>query len=463
MSFDLRSFIALLTQECQLSHIDVAVDPMLEIAAITDIICKQPDGGNALLFVKPLGSRFSVATNLFGSRRRCAMALGISELQELTNRMTLLLNQVSDCDFQQIHKQISALPDFSAFAPVPGDRLWNESQGKPDLSLFPFLQNWDGDGAHSGNGRYITLGTFFSTLPNGSSPNCGLYRAQIIARDKLAIRWNHASGAARHLEHYNAMKLPMPVALVLGGDPALLFSAMMPLPGDLDEITFAGFLRNSSQVLAECKTVPLKVPASAEVVIEGYITPDETFCEGPFGNHTGGYSPAGSAALMRIQQVSFRNKAIIPATVVGPPPMEDCWMQNIWERVLLALLQKLIPQIVEMHIPQAWSFHQSAIISLESPHPGMVRDILTRLWELPWFAQSRILIFVTADISPDHEAVVSWKCTNAINMNRDIIFDTTHTRIALDATGSTTPINSLLRNDTIISLLSRRWQEYGFD
>ncbi len=148
----------------------------------------------------------------------------------------------------------------------------------------------------------------------------------------------------------------MPVAIVLGGDPATLFSAMFPLPGDLDEMTFAGFLRGAPLATAPCRTVPLRVPAGAEVVIEGYVEPGDTVTEGPFGNHTGFYSPAAPAALMRVTAISHRPDAVIPATVVGPPPMEDCWMAQAWERLLLAFLQRLLPSIKDIHFPLRMGF-----------------------------------------------------------------------------------------------------------
>ena len=252
----------------------------------------------------------------------------------------------------------------------------------------------------------------------------------------------------------------MPVAIALGGPPATLFSAMFPLPGDLDEMTFAGFLRGAGVEVSTCRTLLLQVPSHAEVVIEGYVDPSETFMEGPFGNHTGSYSPAGPAALMRVTSISHRPDAIIPATVVGPPPMEDCWMAKAWERILLAFLKKLEPAVVDIHFPLEWIFHQSAIISLEHPKPGMVREIADRLWDLPWFAASRLLIIVDA-CDAAAPAQIAWRAINLADFSADLIRDKNSKRLALDATGCGVPQNKIVPNDDVMQRVLKRWQKYG--
>lgn len=459
---DLRSFIALLEQKNQLSRITTDVNPVLEIAAVTDKICKQDGGGKALLFENPYSLKFSVATNLFGSHTRCALAFGVNELQTLKNKMTTLLNKISSFEPSKLDKQITDLPVFAQFAPESTSPLWCESQPTPNISIFPFLQNWSGDGSNSKNRRYITFGQVFTALPDGSATNCGMYRAQIVNKNQLAIHWNAGSGAEKHLQHYKKINQSMPVAIALGGDPALVFSSAMPLPGDLSEIVFAGFLSNRPQKMAYCTTVPLSVPATAEIVIEGFVDLNKTFSEGPFGNHSGFYMPVQEVALLKITRISHRSDAIIPATIVGPPPMEDCWMQGVWERLLLAILQKIVPEIIELHIPHAWSFHQSAIISIESTGNSMIRKISSLLWDLPWFRKSRILVFVSKGTNPEYESLVLWKCINLAEVKHHIIYDTTLTRIAIDATGSYLYKNCLQREKHIVSLVEKRWQEYGF-
>jgi 4-hydroxy-3-polyprenylbenzoate decarboxylase len=226
-------------------------------------------------------------------------------------------------------------------------------------------------------------------------------------------------------------------------------------------MTFAGFLRGTPIGVAACRSVPLRVPSHAEVVIEGFVDPTETVVEGPFGNHTGAYSPAGPAALLRVTSISHRPEAVIPATVVGPPPMEDCWMAKSWERLLLAFLKKLVPAVADIHFPLEWVFHQSAVISLEKPNPVMVREIADRLWETPWFSAARLMVFVAADSAPANEHEIAWCCINLTDYPDDIFHDNTGRRLALDATGSRLPRQPLQAEPAMERQVLLRWQEYG--
>lgn len=458
----LHQFIAHLEAAGELSRITAPVDPVLEIAAITDRICKEPDGGNALLFLQPEGAGFPLATNLFGSTARVCRALNVATLDELTGRMGELLDLIPDPDPATLDRQLAALPQFSRCAPdtvtEPDPALI--PMDLPDLTRFPFLQSWPGDGAVSGQGRYITLAQVVTADPDGGTPNCGLYGVQLRGGREAALRWKEGSGAARHADRYRRAGKAMPVAIVLGGDPAILFSAMFPLPGDLDELTFAGFLRGKSLVTAPCRSVPLRVPLGAEVVIEGYITPGETVAEGPFGNHSGFYTPAAPAPLMRITAISHRHDAVIPATVVGPPPMEDCWMALAWERLLLAFLRRLTPGVTDIRFPAEWVFHQSAIISLETPCPGMVRTIAARLWALPWFRQARVLLFVAAGAAPPDLSHAAWRAINVADSADDIIHDSATGRVAIDATGCREARPEVKISAETAALVARRWKEY---
>ncbi|SRR6266568_4119085 len=459
----LLQFISQLEAIGELSRISVPVDPVMEIAAITDWVCKGPNGGTALLFEQPAGSTFQVATNLFGSAKRVCQALGVANIGELTGRLSGLLDLISEPDAATLDRQIAALPEFSRFA----SRIFSGPDpalipmDPPDLARFPFLQGWPEDGSASGNPHYITLPQVFTTGPDNGSHNCGVYRVQIRAEGEAAIQWKAGSGAAGHAESYRLAGRAMPVAVVLGGDPATLFSAMFPLPGDLDELTFAGFLRGAPLATHTCRSVPLRVPAGAEIIIEGYVEPGETVMEGPFGNHTGFYSPAAPAALMRITAISRRPDAVIPATVVGPPPMEDCWMAQAWERLQLAFLRKLVPSITDIRYPFEWVFHQSAIISLENPQPGMVRNISARLWALPWFGSARLLLFVSAESEPAGLSRASWRAINVTGFTDDIYHDRATGRIAVDATGSRLSRPEVNISAETAALVARRWKEYG--
>lgn len=457
---DLHDFIAHLESGDELVRIRVETDPLLEIAAITDRVCKRAYGGRALLFERPTGARHPVATNLFGSVRRTTRALGIDRLEQIDDRLSSLLGQIPAPLFEQLDRQIALLPEFARFTPPLGQATGLQAM-QSDLSCFPFLQTWPGDGSAEDHPRYITLPLVFSAAPDGSSPNCGLYRCQVRGKVELAIRWQPGSGAARHLEAFRRAHERMPVAIALGGPPSALFSAMMPLPGDLDEMTFAGFLAGEPIPMSPCRTVPLRVPATAEVVIEGHVEPDETVMEGPFGNHTGCYSPAGAAPLMRVTAISHRADAVIPATVAGPPPMEDCWMALAWERVVAAFLRRLLPGLVDIRFPPEWVFHQSGVVSLADPSPGAVREIAQRLWALPWFAAARLLIFVHAGEAPVDFSAAAWRAINLADPGLHLFRDPAGLRLALDATGSTLALRRILPESAVTERIARRWNDYG--
>jgi 4-hydroxy-3-polyprenylbenzoate decarboxylase len=460
---NLHQYVAILESHHELVRIPVQTNPILEIAAITDRVCKSPAGGKALLFESPIGSPFPVATNLFGSQRRVCLALGIDHLDRLTERMTALLNRILSPDMTSLDRQIAGLSGFSCFSPRTSSNHdpQLEVMEMPDLRLFPFLQSWPGDGSVDGYPRYITLGQVFTRHPDSGEQNCGMYGAQLRGATELAMRWKAGSGAARHLERFRRRGQPMPVAIALGGAPAASFSAMFPLPGNLDEITFAGFLGSAPLETVACRTVPLQVPTGCEVIIEGYVHPDETVREGPFGNHTGCYSPATVASLMRVTAISHRRNAIIPATIVGPPPMEDCLMAQAWERVLLAFLKRLIPDVHGLCFPLEWVFHQSAIISLENPDRAMVRETAARLWNIPWFSGSRLLIFVDAEVDISDMCGIAWRAINYCEFIHDSFSDSTGNRLALDATGCRVPRLRIEPDWFITQQVAKRWKEYG--
>lgn len=460
---DLRQFLACLESCGQLTRISIPTDPVLEIASITDRVCKMAGGGKGLFFEKPLGSRFTVATNLFGSIQRVCLALGIDNPARLTEKMSALLDSIPTPDLAILDQQLAALPEFRRYTPIlTGFSIPSTIMSAPDLTAFPFLHSWPGDGSMSGHSRYITLPLIFTADSDGKNRNCGMYRAQVLGPRELAIQWKTGSGAGRHLEEFRCKDGRMPVAIALGGPPALTLAAMLPLPGDLDEYTFAGFLRESPVEMQLCRTVPLHVPCGTEVVIEGYVDPNETAMEGPFGNHTGRYAPASPAAVMHVTAISHRSDAVIPATVVGPPPMEDCWMAKAWEHILFSLVRRMIPEVTGLFFPLEWVFHQSAIISLESPHPDMVRETAHFLWDTPWFSSARLLIFIDGQANVSGMSGAAWQFINNCSFSRDCISDKSGTRWALDATGRHLP-PKLSRDLDVLQLVEQRWHEYGIE
>lgn len=462
MFSSLHEFMGRLQLLGELRQVDTPVATQLEIAAITRRISRYPKGGPALLFTRPGQHPFPVVTNLFGSRQRMRLALGLDRLEDLTAQVEALLQSLPISSLDNLGPLLAGHPAMAHGRPVlvPTGPCREELERSNDLLQLPFLQNWPDDGAAAGTGYYITLGQVFTSLPDGSQPNCGIYRCQIHDAQTLAIRWRSGSDAARHHQAFIQRRERMPVAIALGGPPALTLAAAWPLPEGLEEVTFAGWLRQASLPMVECLQGPLQVPAEAELVIEGFAEPDQPLIEGPFGNHTGRYDPAGPAARVTVVRITRREAPMVPATVVGPPPQEDCWMMLGWERLLAALLPRLVPEVRDIHLPLPWVFRQSAVVSVDSRGPRKVREIVQALWQLPWFAKARLLVLVDAERHPYSLMQTAWCAVNDTDWRDDLIKDETGRRLALNATCRHLA-GERLGDDATEQLIGQRWKEYG--
>lgn len=457
----LNDFLSALSARGELHQIDTDVDPLLEIAAITRKVSSYPAGGPALLFNNPAGYNFRIATNLLGSPKRNCIALGIGQLGELEERFKAIV-KASNCgeyaDLARFLVNVAGLNSYSPYQAVSENR-YHDLNGGPDLLKLPWLQNWPEDGTAAGTGRYITLGQVITTALDGTAPNCGIYRCQIHDSRTLAIRWRPGSGAAQHFSQYQVENRPMPLAIVLGGPPALTLASAWPLPIGLDELKFAGWLQRTAIPVTCCKHAPLEIPAEAELIIEGFALPGKTLLEGPFGNHTGLYDQANIATKVVVERIYHKPQPIIPATIVGPPPQEDCWMMKGWERILAALLRQLIPDLVDISLPIPWVFRGSAVVALANPTPAKVRDTVEALWQLPWFKSSRLLVVVNGDISTTDLMQAAWQLVNLPDWQNRLIKDQTGTRLAVDATRQIT--KTVLKDSLTEALIEKRWKEYG--
>lgn len=462
MISSLQEFIASLENSGELRTVDAAVSTKLEIGAITRRASAYPEGGPALLFRRPDISTFPVATNLFGSRRRIEIALGLESLGCLTSSFATVLNDIEINGISSLGSSLANHPAISSCAPITAEHApcREYAELKPNLLQLPFLQNWPDDGRAAGTGFYITLGQVITADRDGYSPNCGIYRCQIHDSGNIAIRWRRGSGAELHHRQFTERGERMPVVIALGGPPSLTLAAAWPLPEGLDELSFAGWLRGTPIPVVDCPHGPLSAPAEAEMVIEGFAEPDRHIIEGPFGNHTGLYDPAGPAAHITVTRITRRHKPIVPATVVGPPPQEDCWMMLGWERLLAALLPRMTPGVHDICIPLPWAFRQSAIIAIENRSPRMVREIAEALWQLPWFRSSRLLILVNSETSVSDMLKTAWKVVNGTNWMGDLIMDKAGDRLALDATG-TSSAGEAVADEITARLILERWKEYG--
>jgi len=430
----------------ELQRVEAEVDPELEIAAITDRHSKAPGGGKALLFCRVKGSPFPVATNLFGSYARMAAALEVAELKELGARMEQLL-----------------LAPEAAPPPVPVEKAPCQEvvQRVPALASFPFLTSWPGDG-----GRFITLPLVFTRDPETGAVNCGMYRVRLFDDECAGIRWKPGSGGFAHYQKYAAAGKPMPVAIAVGADPALTLAASLPLPDPFDELSFAGFLRGEPVELARCLSVPeLSVPARAELVIEGYVEPGQTRREGPFGNHTGRYDPGEEVPLLRVTRITHRSDPICQATVVGPPPMEDCYLAKAAERLLTPLSRRLCPEIVEITLPMEGIFHGCALVAIRKERPGQGREVLAKLRSGGWLSRGKLLLVLDASPAAATLPGAFWQALNAVRFPDDLLL--AGGCLGIDATAKLPeeggePFEELRQDPTVSALVERRWREYGF-
>lgn len=456
-----HDFIELLDHHAELQRVEAQVSTRLELAAITRRVSSMPHGGAGLLFQHPDDVPFPVATNLFGSRRRMRLALGVDRLNDLTVFCSNMLQSVPLQGLAGLGSLLAAHPDLTCCKPVAVAAGPCREVVEPgaDLLRLPFLQNWPDDGVAAGTGRYITLGQVITAATDGADANCGIYRCQIHDAHTLAIRWRHGSGAEQHYRQHSKQGKRMPVAIVLGGPPALTLTAAWPLPEGLCELAVAGWLRGASIPMVTCPHGPLLVPAEAELVIEGFAEPGQSLIEGPFGNHTGRYDPAGPAACVTVTRITRRQMPVIPATVVGPPPQEDCWMMLGWERLLAALLPKLVSGVRDIRMPLPWIFRQSAIVSLDHSSPHRVRETVRALWQLPWFRKARLLVLVDAAIPPYDLLQVAWQVVHEADWLDDLIRDEAGGRLAVDATRRFA--GELLTDEPTRQLIEGRWSEYG--
>ncbi|HML77690.1 UbiD family decarboxylase [Geobacter sulfurreducens] len=467
---DLHDFLAELERLGDLHRVAAEVDPVLEVAAITDRVSKLPGGGKGLLFERVKGSRFPLVTNVFGSAGRVAAALGAATLDDLTARMESLLAAVPPAKTASPLEAMASLAEMRRFAPMIVEKApCQEVVEAPDLLRYPFPHSWPGDG-----GRFITLPLVVTRDPETNTPNCGMYRVRVVDGASAGIRWYAGKGGELHCRRHRERGERMPVAVAIGGDPAAILAAILPLPEGFDEMLFAGFLRGRPLELARCRTSDLLVPAGAELVLEGYVEPGETVMDGAFGNHTGFYAPAAPVPLMRLTCITRRTDCLCPATVVGRPPMEDCYLAKAAERLLLPVLRMRWPEIVDISYPLEWIFNGGAVLSLRECSSSRVRRIVTELWSSGLAGAGRLLVAVDEGTRVDDPAEVAWRAMNAVDWRTDLIIAERDaaaawpglgSRLAIDATRSAARrygAEELVPDRETARRVDSRWREYGF-
>jgi 4-hydroxy-3-polyprenylbenzoate decarboxylase len=514
----LSDFISDLETQGELARVRARVSPVLEIAQIADRMSKSPAphghneldqtapgklGGKALLFENVEGSDIPVAINTFGSYWRVNRALGTENLDALAGRVQQLVKPEIPTTLLEKMKKLPDLIKLGSFPPksvrsgicqqvvLEGD--------KADLTRLPIIQCWPLDGnlesgqvfdreaagkvAERGTGRYITLGGIHTINPDTGDRNIGMYRVQLFGPRKAAMHWHMHHDGARHFRMYQSRGQKMPLAIALGGESVMPYAATAPLPPGVEELLFAGFLNGGGIELVKCRTIDLEVPANAEIVIEGYVDPNEKLMEGPFGDHTGFYSLADWYPAFHVTAITHRKNPIYPTTIVGKPPMEDYFLGKATERVFLPLLKMLIPDIVDYSLPIAGVFHNCAFIKIRKEYPYQARRVMHAIWGAGQMAFTKFIIVVDEQVNVHDEQDVLFHLFANCDPQRDseivrgpvdildhaspdlgagskIGFDAT---VKLPAEGRVrTWPKELEMNQKTKELVVRRWKEYGF-
>ena len=423
---DLREFIARLDREGELKRISTQVDVDLEITEITDRVSKA--GGPALFFEKPRSAKDGVThsmpllINALGSKRRLELALEVNSVEDVARRIEDLLEMKPPEGFMDKVRLLPKLSELSSFFPrvaKGGPAKDVIETDKLSLARLPIMKCWPQDG-----GRFITFPMVVTRSPKTGRRNVGCYRMQVYDERTTGMHWQIHKGGAEHfrwLERQGKGRR-MDVAVAIGADPATMLAGILPLPEDLDEFLFAGFLRKEPVELVKCETVDLEVPANAEIVLEGYVDLDDIRVEGPFGDHTGYYSLEDKFPAFHITCITRRKDPIYISTLVGAPPMEDYWMGYAVERIFLPLVRKQLPEVVDMHMPAEGIFHNLLIVSIRKSYPGHARKVMNALWGLPGAMFTKCIVVVDHDVDVHNLREVTWKVLNHIDPERDIQF-----------------------------------------
>jgi 4-hydroxy-3-polyprenylbenzoate decarboxylase len=466
---DLRQWIAALDRAGELRRVKTEADPILEVAEITDRVSKSRDalgvpGGRALLFQNLRGhSGSQLLINQFGSESRMKLALGVNSLDEIAGRIRVFLDVKSPQGILDKIKMLPMLAEMGKFFPkTVSTGACKEVVQRDNFSLldFPILQCWPQDA-----GRFITLPCVVTRDPKSGKRNVGMYRMQVYDERTAGMHWQRQKIGAEHYreslrqaaitaEHVRsgqpAASLASPgrsaavdimartsggsqlnenmppgrleVAVAIGTDPAITFSAIVPAPPDVEEYLIAGFLRGAPVDLVKCETVDLEVPASSEIVLEGHVHLDELRPEGPFGDHTGFYSLEDLYPVFHLSCITHRKDPIYATTIVGKPPQEDAYMGKAVERIFLPLMRLTIPELVDINLPIEGIFHNLMIVSIRKSYPGQARKVMNAIWSLGQAMFTKCIIVVDEDVDAQDIADVTLKALNHIDPERDIQF-----------------------------------------
>ena len=476
---DLRAWLALLEREGELVRVTAEVDPDLEVTEIVDRTVKT--GGPALLFEHPKGSGHPLLINQFGTERRMCLAFDVQSLDDVAKKLEDVLEMQPPQGLvekvrglKKLKSIADSLPKTVRSGPVHDVVLTGDDV---DLGVLPIQRCWPGDPA-----PFITLPAVITKDPRDGTRNVGMYRMQVRDRSSTFMHWQlHKDGRADWLATEEGR---IPVAVALGLDPVTCYAASAPLPKHLDELMFAGFLTGRPVELVKCRTIDLEVPANAEIVLEGYVDKDEPLgTEGPFGDHTGYYSPAEPFPVFHVTALTLRRDAIYPSIVVGKPPAEDAWLGKATERIFLPAVRQMVPEIVDYDLPVAGAFHNCVIVSIRKRFPGHARKVMHAIWGLGMLSLTKSIVVVDEWVDVHDYEEVFFRVGANVDPKRDVELaegpldhlDHAPTlqflggKLGIDAThkgpaeGTREWPEEIVMRDDIRDLVDRRWDEYGID
>jgi 4-hydroxy-3-polyprenylbenzoate decarboxylase len=475
---DLRAWIALLEREGELVRVGAEVDPDLEITEIVDRTVKAK--GPALLFQRPRGSSHPLLINQFGTERRMCLAFGVERLDEVAAKLADVLELQPPQGLVdkvrklgQLKSIADSMPKTVSKAPCQEVVLTGDDV---NLDLLPIQRCWPLDPA-----PFITLPAVITQDRETGVRNVGMYRMQKLDRRSTFMHWQiHKDGRADLLAAPDGR---IPVAVAIGLDPVTAYSASAPLPKHVGELMLAGFLKGSAVELVRAKTVDLEVPANAEIVLEGWVDGSDVGLEGPFGDHTGFYTPPEEFPIFRISAMTMRRDAIYPSIVVGKPPAEDEWLAKATERIFLPAIRMSVPEIVDYDLPAAGAFHNCVIVSIRKRFPGHARKVMHAIWGLGMLSLSKSVVVVDEHVDVhDYRQVFFYVCAN-VDPKRDVLLsegpldhlDHSPTlqfqggKLGIDATakgpaeGAREWPPEIEMTAEVRALVDRRWAEYGID
>lgn len=420
---DLRDFVAHLEAVDELKRIAVEIDPNLEMTEICDRTLKA--GGPALLFERPVGSDIRVLANLFGTPRRVALGMGQESVEALREVGKLLAFLKEPEPPKGMRDMFDKLPLFKQVLNMPAKEIKNAPcqevvyvGSDVDLGRYPIQTCWPGDA-----GPLITWALVITRGPHKERQNLGIYRQQVIGRNKVIMRWLAHRGGALDFKDWQDVHpgQPFPVAVALGADPATILGAVTPVPDSLSEYAFAGLLRGAKTEVANCLLSNLQVPASAEIVLEGFIYPGETAPEGPFGDHTGYYNEVDEFPVFTIERITQRENPIYHSTYTGRPPDEPAILGVALNEVFVPILQKQFPEIVDFYLPPEGCSYRLAVVSMKKQYPGHAKRVMFGVWSfLRQFMYTKFVIVVDDDIDARNWRDVIWAMTTRMDPARDL-------------------------------------------